>query len=240
MNDLEFFEDSHTYWLNNKELTGTTSLIKKFVPSFNAQFWATRKAHERNAKTFDTSMGYFGTYDIVTPADILREWDEIRDRASLRGKFIHAYLEDVLQDIPRHDEDDCLIGVKRYLDEAYYGYVIGCEMLLNDDWFAGTADLLVVDKGRYIIRDWKTNRQFRKRCPYGNRMLGPLKELHATEYFVYTLQLNMYRYLVKPFYNVTKLEIVWFDHENNYQVIELPIVEDYLMLMLNAHKSKLK
>lgn len=238
MNDLQFFEDTHTYKWNGRTLTGTTSLIKEFVPPFNAKFWATYKANQRSLLSSEGPVGYGFSGKVWTPEEILAEWDCIRETASKRGKFIHAYLEDVLQGKPRSDNDDCLSGVRDYLVNGYYGNVIGCEMLLHNEWYAGTADLLVEYKGQYIIRDWKTNRQFRRKCPYNNRMLAPLQKLHATEYFAYTLQLNMYRYLMKPHCDVTKLEIVWFDHEGNYKVIELPIVEDYLLLMLDAHKAK--
>lgn len=235
MNELEFVEDVHKYYYKGKELKGTTSLIKEFVPEFDANYWAAKKARERNMPLL--KEGEQWVLWPITQQMILDEWDVIRDRASLRGKFIHSYLEDTLSGIKRYDDDLNLGGVHKYLENDYYGDVIGCEMMFHDDWFAGTADLLVKHQGKKIIRDWKTNRQFRKVCPYKTRMLNPLGRLHATEYYVYTLQLNMYRYLMKDQHDVEKLEIVWFDHDGNYEVIELPIVEDVLLSMLNAYKK---
>ena len=239
MFEIEFDENLHKYSFKGKTLWGTTSVIKEFVEPFDGEYWSQIKADQRNRLALrDSFCPYlYEETKLITSADILVEWDEIRDVASRRGKFIHAYLEDVLQKKHRTDTNPMLSGVIKYLNEAYYGNVLGCEVVMHDGHFAGTLDLLVEHQGKYIIRDWKTNRQFRKKCKYNSRMLAPLGKIPATEYYLYTLQLNMYRYLLKPKYDVTKLEIVWFDHDGNYEVIELPIVEDYLMLMLNAHKK---
>ena len=67
---------------------------------------------------------------------------------------------------------------------------------------AGQSDLLCKDTyGKLIIIDWKRSREIKYTNPY-RTLKEPLEHMDDTNYSLYSLQLNMYAYILETEYGV--------------------------------------
>ena len=79
--------------------------------------------------------------------------------------------------------------------------IVGIEMIVFDTdlAIAGTIDLLAKSKknGAYIIIDHKTNKDLGLNNPYDKFGLDPISHIPDTAFGHYTIQLNLYQYLLR-------------------------------------------
>lgn len=181
-NFLFFDEGPHRYTdtLGNEYLSVTT-LIHQYANTFDADYWAHKKAREQGK----------------SEKAIRAEWDRIRDEACERGTKQHNGLEDAIKEVSKFK--NCI----RYLNDAgsgrvitiadvpalipnplnidefkeatnnkypeiyrvfdFYterGYVIYSEIgaFLMDYLISGTIDIFCYRPTDFVILDWKTNR----------------------------------------------------------------------------------
>ena len=80
-NDITFYDEPHKYYVNDKELISVTTLIHRYQEEFNQDYWSRYKADE------------FG----VTQNEILRAWDFINKKGTIKGSIIHDYSENLFQ-----------------------------------------------------------------------------------------------------------------------------------------------
>jgi hypothetical protein len=127
-----------------------------------------------------------------------------------------------------------------------YQEKIGCKMIpFRTEWLvfhekfkvAGSIDMLYMKKdGTYAIYDWKRSKEIKMENKYQSG-LGPVMHLPDTNYWHYSLQLNVYRMILKEKYNmdVNELALVIL-HPNNptFQVIKVNIMEDEITSMFEA------
>lgn len=174
--------------------TSGTAFVHSFCPPFDPDgAIAERKARERG----------------VSVEQIRFEWRQKGAEACETGTRIHETCEDALRgrafrNAPR-DEHERLLMAAGW--EACRRIMSGCDILGVeqivgdlDCQIAGTIDLLVRDRatGGVVICDWKTNAKvdFRNDYREGSRLLEPVSHLHNCSGELYTLQLNLYQYLL--------------------------------------------
>ena len=108
---------------------------------------------------------------------------------------------------------------------------------------AGSIDMLFENnKGELLIYDWKRCRNINK-GDYNsniNKPLNPgLEDLLDTNYWHYTLQLNVYRWFLQTFYGLQIADlylIVLHPENNNYRRFRLNILDDEVKDMLDCRK----
>jgi len=124
-----------------------------------------------------------------------------------------------------------------------YQEKIGCKMIpFRTEWLvfhekfkvAGSIDMLYMKKdGTYAIYDWKRSKEIKMENKYQSG-LGPVMHLPDTNYWHYSLQLNVYRMILKEKYDmdVNELALVIL-HPNNptFQVIKVNIMEEEINAM---------
>ena len=108
---------------------------------------------------------------------------------------------------------------------------------------AGSIDMLYMKKdGTYAIYDWKRSKEIKMENRY-QAGLGPVMHLPDTNYWHYSLQLNVYRMILKEKYNmdVNELALVIL-HPNNptFQVIKVNIMEDEIQGMFESRLRALQ
>ena len=182
-NFLFFDEGPHRYTdtLENEYLSVTT-LIHQYANTFDADYWAHKKAKEQGK----------------SEKQIRAEWDRIKDEACERGTATHNGIEDAIKSVSKFKE------AIRYLEETksgrcitiadipdliprpldveefkeatnnkypeiyrvfdFYterGYTIYSEIgaFLIDYLISGTIDIFCYRPTDFVILDWKTNRE---------------------------------------------------------------------------------
>lgn len=239
---LFFEEKEHKYTdtLGNS-YTSCTTLLHKYKPEFNRDYWIKKKAAELN----------------VSAKEIAKRWKDITDESCTRGTDKHNYLENGIKDVSRFKDAvkyltelksgqmvtvadiPNLFGVKQldieqfktatdnkypeiYSVFDYYvqqGYTIYSEIgiFLIDYLISGTIDVLCIRPDRFVILDWKTNkdglkfesgyyRKDKSELPHqltnewvhkDDYLLAPVSNLPDCNGSIYSLQLSLYALMVE-------------------------------------------
>lgn len=237
--DYQFFEDTHTYTYNNKNVEkSVTQFIEKFVEPFDEDKWLPKKAKERG----------------ITPEELKLEWNTKSIISTTTGTLFHKFMEESLSGktfYPDYSKVNCeivsevdnrysklvplankfLSDIKHTLIPVKSEFIVGYE-----DKIAGQIDEIFYNSStsKFDIYDWKTNKAINCWNTWHKRLLSPFGNLDDCELNIYSLQLSTYKALLKK-QNIfiDKLNIVWFNENNkSYQVIPCKDVSEDIANML--------
>jgi len=243
--NISFNEPLHRYTDEDENIyTSVTTLIGNYHPKFDEMFWAKKKAaeagipielvlknwkdirdfscekgtaehkvledsiNESNGKSdfkFDTvNSSFTGKKEIIT---INKTNLELLSKTALAQKYpsIYIYLRDKILN------GWSLIAEKRIY---WYEYLV-----------AGTIDCLLISGKRFIIVDWKTNKdELKFKSGYYKKVNGiktdiwvdkkeyffkPVQSIENCKGSIYTLQLSLYAYLLS-LWGFTCVDLVLF------------------------------
>lgn len=116
-------------------------------------------------------------------------------------------------------------------------------LVFNEDIkVAGSIDMLYKKaNGKYAIYDWKRAKDIKMENRY-QAGLGPLCHLPDTNYWIYSMQLNVYRMILKQKYDmdIEELALVILHPNNpNWRVIKINIMEQEVLDMFDCRKRAL-
>lgn len=210
-NHIKFDSESHTYYYNHEKdkfPLSVTEKVHQFVKEFDKEHWSEFKAKERG----------------VHAQVILDEWQKTADEACVKGTAFHKYAENKTNN--RHEPLDISDSLRTMFNKFYYDSTdnlipVRSELVVGDVklQIAGTIDQLYWSKkiNGFVIFDWKTNRAFRMKNDRNKKMLANFSTFDECEFNTYSLQLNIYRYIIE---RNTKLKIKglflgWFNEKND-------------------------
>ena len=102
---------------------------------------------------------------------------------------------------------------------------------------AGTIDILALDKktNKYDLIDWKTSKKIEMNS-YGGKVGTKIATSNIPDcnYYHYTLQLSLYRYLLERYYGL-KIRTMIIAHlkEDYARAITVPYMKNEILEMLN-------
>lgn len=183
---IEFDSTSHTYTNTEtgEKYISTTTLLGEYHPKFDAPLMAKRVANR----------------DGVSVEYVLNVWEEIKNRACVKGSMIHNFMEDYIK---QGKKPDGKIGwmfteYDRIIREQISHFTrTHSEMILwNHEYkVAGMADV-VIEAGKYFyIVDFKTNKAFGYESKFNEYFFTPIDHLSVCEFNSYALQLSTYAYM---------------------------------------------
>lgn len=210
---MRFNEQDHIYYNDDGEVyLGSTSLIKKFCKPFDKQKIAAKyaKKHKRTVK------------------DVLEEWDKKSKDAINKGLAFHKMQEDHLNEklnISIEDESHPIVkaqwlnGIK-INDTLKLKPGVYPELIVWSDKYAvaGQADYVeITNKGSININDYKTSAEikkegYRKWDGSVDTMQFPLHNLDDCNFNHYSLQLNLYAFLIKQHNRNLKIGRLTIEH----------------------------
>jgi len=230
-NNVKFYESSHKYFIGNKELISTTTLIGKFKKPFNSDYWATKKAIERG----------------VSKQQILLEWEDIKDTACAKGSDLHSYSDNFMHNrVFPTDVPDALINQFNSFYQKFIqnNLVIRTEYVLADEelGIAGMIDLFCYNKKKdyFYISDYKTNKKFEFESKYRNYYLDPISHLDECEFNTYSLQTSIYRYIIEKNLGIELGDsiVIWFNDKNgDYEPVKCDYLKKDVEKMFKAYKK---
>lgn len=176
-----FNEEEHTYHLNGKQLTGVSSIVKKFKEEFDSDYWSKRKAQERG----------------VTQEAMLAEWKAKADKACAEGTEFHLHAQLRIEGKGKESNSPKAKAFDKWFEDSSRFIVpVGCEVILWDEGLgiAGTTDLIFYStkSRRFHVADWKTNGKFETESRYRN-LKPPFQHLPDCELSGYSIQVGIYR-----------------------------------------------
>lgn len=222
---VRFDETSHTYTSEKGDtLISVTTLLKKYVPPFDAHYWSTYKAIKEVLEKKGIWAQYkqeCGGWENVVPVTrndktfahraevmevkkrLLREWDDNAREAASKGTRFHKMKEstDRSAGTVRHEKLDLPVHPGDSFRSREFDSKDGVfpELLVFDLklGIAGTADWVVKNAGIVTIKDYKTSGKIPREGFQGETLLYPLEKFPNAKFYIYALQLSLYAYIIQ-------------------------------------------
>jgi hypothetical protein len=229
-NGILFDESDHSYFYNGLRCTSTTTLLSKFKKPFETDIIASR----------------YATKNGLIAADVIQEWENIRDASASKGTEVHKYAELLFSN--KHYDVDKSTGAQNltWMVDNFYKDYINKLLLIKSELIVGDLDLRVcgmldklfynVEDSELQIWDYKTNKEINTFSKYKNKMTNGLEHLAECEYNTYSLQLGVYKKIREKNTNlrIGKSYICWINDSNdNYKVIKTKDLDEEVELVLN-------
>lgn len=191
---ITFEEKSHKYWskIGDKTIyyTSGTAFVHRFVPEFDEKRVSELVARKRG----------------ITQQEVLDEWKAKRDESCYFGTKVHETAEDVLngrpfRNTPQNPKEEIVFGRAKAFANKFKNEldILGVEQIVFDHRLkiAGTIDLLARSKkdGSILVLDWKTNAEVKRENNF-EKCLAPIDHLDNCNFWHYSLQLNLYQFLL--------------------------------------------
>jgi len=243
---IVFDEPSHTYTVNGTH-DGYIS-VTKFLHCFFPHFDPIKIIRKMRAGANWKSSKYYGRTD----QEIMDEWNENGRQASEAGTKMHLAIEQFLNDAEYLIPADVKVTPEwRYFQKFWsdFGgdlepYRMEWEVWVEEIKLAGSIDGVFRRKsdGKFLIYDWKRSKEIKSDNPFGSG-LPPVEHLPDTNYWHYTLQLNVYRWVLETYYglDIAEMYLVILHPDNkSYRRMRLNRLDDEVADMVDARLRAVK
>jgi hypothetical protein len=211
--NLDFNAEEHLYKYDGKSLISVSGVIKKFTEPFDADkiagFVAKKRSREEGRK--------------VTKAEILQEWEDMKNHACDQGTSVHNFGENYTKDSkPTNGFEIAIESFWKSLPEHIVPFMFELQMFSEKLGIAGTADIILynIKTGKFIIADYKTNKDLFKNFK-GKKMLKPFTNLLDSPFNKYQIQLSMYQHLFEQCgFEVEKRVVIWLKPDATFETYE--------------------
>jgi ATP-dependent exoDNAse (exonuclease V) beta subunit len=243
--EVRFVESTHTYYVkgSSKGIVSTTGFVHAFFPHFDPD--VALKAMRKSAKWATNPL------NTKTDEEIKAIWSDSGKEASGKGTAMHLAIEQHLNgatdqippEVMETPEWKYYMNFYRDIKDSLEPYRTEWEVWDEEHKLTGSIDMIFKRKdGDFAVYDWKRSKEIKMENKWDTG-LGPMSHLPNSNYWHYTLQLNVYRWFLQKHYGlkVTELAIVIFHPNNsNYQIFKLNILDDEIEDMLEARKLSIK
>lgn len=205
---IRFDEGPHIYYLDKKALPiSVTGFIHKFFNEFDADAIIPRLISNPKKER------YFGR----SVADVKKEWKDIADKASALGTKMHLAIElfynGELEDHPEEaahfhgsKEEALFMEFHREIVEGSPLVPYRTEWSVFTDKYnlAGQIDMAYYNTATDTLElyDWKRSKKIEKTNRWDNGK-GPVSHLPDSNFWHYSLQLNVYKFILESEYGMT-------------------------------------
>jgi hypothetical protein len=249
---ITFHEPTHKYYVNGscQGNISCTGFIHEFFEHFDP---AAIIAKMKKSSTWMTSP-YYGKTD----KEIMAEWNANGKQASEAGTAMHLAIEQFLHGSPEQIQPDILGSVewkyfmKFWADcghdlEPYRSeWEVFTDTIANADAserkikLCGSIDMVFRRKsdGKFVIYDWKRSKEIKSDNQY-KKGLAPLNHLPDTNYWHYTMQLNVYKWILETYYGLEVADlylVILHPNQASYQRMRLNIMTDEVEDMIECRR----
>lgn len=239
-----FKELEHEYIIDNSndKYISVTTLIKSFFPKFNADLiidnWMNNPQKWIHNK-------YYGK----TKEEIKEEWSSKGSQSASLGTLLHLSIENFYNQTSQ-TIDPSIEKEYQYFLDFQSNHVLSNLIPYRTEWYifdedykiAGSIDMVFKDNdNKYHIYDWKRTIGIKKNNPFKNGFF-PCHDLDDSNYNHYSLQLNLYKFILEKNYDITieSMNLVCLYPSNSSFIIEhVPNLQFKIKLMLDYFQSHL-
>ena len=236
---IKFDELPHIYYVNDKKVdTSVTKLVHSFFSGFNANQIASRCIQK--AKKDKTSP-----YVNMTKDEILQQWENNRDQSANAGTFLHKTIENFYnkKDYENNSREfEYFLNFYNKTKNKLVPYRTEWEIYHEELNLAGSIDMVFqnVETNRFVIFDWKRSKEIKKISK--NFGKHPVDHLPDCNFWHYSLQLNMYKYILESKYDVNIDDmnlLVLHPDEFSFRQLNVPNLQNEIMQMVELRKNHL-
>jgi ATP-dependent exoDNAse (exonuclease V) beta subunit len=240
---VQFDEPTHIYTVKGKTAgyISVTKFLHEFFPHFDPDSTITKMM--KSPKWPESK--WYGK----TAKEIKAEWDANGAAASSQGTAMHLAIEQFLNGAEHLISPEMKMTPEwRYFTNFWNEH--GHDLVpFRTEWevwseeykLTGSIDMIFYRKSdnSYVVYDWKRSKEIKTANEFGGRALHPLNYLHDTNYWHYSLQLNVYRWFLETYYGLKINDmylIVIHPNNKNYRRLRLNFMDDEVAIMLEARK----
>ena len=243
---ITFTESTHTYTIDgsSKGLISGTGFLHQFFGHFNA-----KQTIEKMMKSPNwPNSKYYG----MTADAIAKQWSESGKDASTKGTAMHLGIEQfmngaynvILPEVKESKEFQYFMNFWKDFGHDLEPYRAEWSVFSEEHMLCGQIDMLFRRKsdGKFLIYDWKRSREIRTSNEY-QKGLAPLDHLDDCNYWHYSLQLNVYRWILENLYDmeIADMYLIICHPENaNYKRMRLNRMDDEVEAMLACRKRAIQ
>lgn len=243
---ITFDEPTHIYTVkgSSEGIISCTKFLHEFFPHFDAK--ATIRKMMASPKWPQSK--WYG----MTAQEIEAAWAANGKEASTAGTAMHLGIEQFLNGAENLVPEE----VKNTAEWRYFmnfwaehgadlePYRTEWEVWSEEHKLAGSIDMVFRRKsdGKFLIYDWKRSKEIKTANDYATGF-GPVDHLPDTNYWHYTLQLNVYRWVLENLYGLDIADmflLVLHPDNKNYRRIRLNRMQDEVEAMLACRTRALK
>jgi ATP-dependent exoDNAse (exonuclease V) beta subunit len=230
-----FEEIGHKYTIKGETgYTSVTTLIAKLFEHFDADK-IIDKMFENPKKMADPKNKYFG----MSKQDILDMWAANGADASKKGTAMHNNIEKYYNGIEVEDDSIEYGYFKNFLKDFPDLKPYRTEWCTYDEEFliCGSIDMVFIEKdGSLLIYDWKRVKEITFE-PFNNKacLVPGLKHVPDTSFAHYSIQLNIYRFLLQKCYGKTVQNlylVIMHPDAKNYERLHVPMMDEEIAIIL--------
>jgi len=229
--NIRFESEEHLYKVNGVQFPSVTTILEKFFPVFDSYGKAA------NLSRYNRLYG-------LPVEEIVKIWEDKGIKAASDGTYLHKQIENYFLQI----DFDNSIPEFRYFEEfisqkQFIPYRSEWRVFDSTYQIAGTIDLVVqTDKG-YDIYDWKRSSKIVDdggnidMNAWGKTGIGKLEHIPDTRYNRYTLQQNIYKYILEKNYNIiinNLYIVVLHPNYNTYYCHRIDVMETEILHILKS------
>jgi hypothetical protein len=260
---IQFEEESHTYTIDGTR-AGWTSCTG-FLHAFFSHFDADAVIDKMMSSPKWSQSKYYG----MTAEEIKAQWAAKGKASSEAGTRMHLDIEHFYNAMPTGGADDTkwtmAHGFAGMLADGWspaegseWSYFLDYQRTyahrfipFRTEWLvfdeehkvAGSIDMVYKKPdGTLAIYDWKRIEELKSDNRFQSG-LGPVAHLPDTNYWHYSLQLNVYRYILQKHYGYTVSElalVVLHPKNKTWQVARLNMMDDAVAGMMAARAAALR
>ena len=206
---IAFVSSSHTYYVaGNKIPVSVTGLVHLFVKSFDPDQAIENMKRSRLWPRQEYSNVVNGELVEMSSEEIKQLWRKNAAEASLRGTFMHLQIEVLLNGgyvAGSWVELELFAQMLREFPERLMAFRTEWSIFAEQEHLAGWIDFVAKTvSGEVILFDWKRTKNLQDKYtnPWSN-MSAPLSHPPDCVGLHYRLQLNVYKYILQKYYNVS-------------------------------------
>jgi len=226
---IQFFEEGHKYIISFEpevKYTSVTTWNHSHFAHFDANSIIDKLLSSK--KMSDPSYKYYNK----TREQILKDWDDNRDKAACAGTKMHYDIECYFNGLDVDNDSIEFAYFKRFVTDFpdLKPYRTEWMVYYEELKLSGSIDMIFENPdGTLQIYDWKRCQEISYENMTGESALTScISHLPNTNFWHYSLQLNVYKRILEEKYDkkVTNLCLVCL-HPNNrtYIIIDVPLLD---------------
>ncbi len=205
---IRFYAEPHIYKVDGVTMQSVSTIVSRFFPEFDAEYWSRRKAIER----IQQEGGELTEENIQKVAtQIANGYKDSGDAASRAGTFLHEQIEKFYLQKPYEQPEEFRL-FQQFVEEHRNLEPFHTEWRVFDERksIAGTIDLIVRNGNGFDLYDWKRSKKLinpNDGTPITTngfqQGIGGLQHIDDTSFNRYSIQQNIYRTILETRYGLT-------------------------------------
>jgi len=229
---IKFYDKSHSYTVKNKGgYTSVTTILKKLFEPFNSDAVI---ENMMNGKNWESSK-YFG----MTKTEIKNIWKKDGCEAAKAGTKLHEDIEKYYNQEEYLNDSVEFKYFMNFVKENSNLKPYRTEWMVWDEehLISGSIDMVFEkEDGTLMIYDWKRCKNITKNSHFETYSKHKdLQHIPDLNYWHYSLQLNLYKYILESKYDkkVSELKLVCLHPvHNNFIIYDVPELKEEIEFIL--------